>query len=128
MLKTIEVAKTDFNGLCFVNLVDFDALFGHRRDLEGYKNAIEEFDNDLNNLLNVIKEEDLIMVTADHGNDPVHHGTDHTRENVPLICYHKNINGNVLQDADSFATVAATICENFNVKLPKIGKSILEEL
>ena len=128
MLKTIEVAKTDFNGLCFVNLVDFDALYGHRRDLEGYKNAIEEFDNDLNNLLNVITEEDLIMVTADHGNDPVHHGTDHTRENVPLICYHKNIKGNVLQDADSFATVAATICENFKVKSPKIGKSILGEL
>lgn len=128
MLKTIEVAKTNFNGLCFVNLVDFDALFGHRRDLEGYKNAIEEFDNDLNELLNVITEEDLIMVTADHGNDPVHHGTDHTRENVPLICYHKNIKGNVLQDADSFATVAATICENFKVKSPKIGKSILEEL
>ena len=128
MLKTIEVAKTDFNGLCFVNLVDFDALYGHRRDLEGYKNAIEEFDNDLNDLLNVITEEDLIMVTADHGNDPVHHGTDHTRENVPLICYHKNIKGNILQDADSFATVAATICENFKVKSPKIGKSILEEL
>ncbi len=128
MLKTIEVAKTDFNGLCFVNLVDFDALFGHRRDLEGYKNAIEEFDKDLKDLLNVITEEDLIMVTADHGNDPVHHGTDHTRENVPLICYHKNIKGNVLQDADSFATVAATICENFKVKSPKIGKSILEEL
>ena len=128
MLKTIEVAKTDFNGLCFVNLVDFDALFGHRRDLEGYKNAIEEFDKDLKDLLNVVTEEDLIMVTADHGNDPVHHGTDHTRENVPLICYHKNIKGNVLQDADSFATVAATICENFKVKSPKIGKSILEEL
>ena len=128
MLKTIEVAKTDFNGLCFVNLVDFDALFGHRRDLEGYKNAIEEFDKDLKDLLNVITEEDLIMVTADHGNDPVHHGTDHTRENVPLICYHKNIKGNILQDADSFATVAATICENFKVKSPKIGKSILEEL
>ena len=128
MLKTIDVAKTDFNGLCFVNLVDFDALYGHRRDLEGYKNAIEEFDNDLNELLKVITEEDLIMVTADHGNDPVHHGTDHTRENVPLICYHKNIVGNVLQDADSFATVAATICENFKVKSPKIGKSILEEL
>ena len=128
MLKTIEVAKTDFNGLCFVNLVDFDALFGHRRDLEGYKDAIEEFDKDLKDLLNVITEEDLIMVTADHGNDPVHHGTDHTRENVPLICYHKNIKGNILQDADSFATVAATICENFKVKSPKIGKSILEEL
>lgn len=128
MLKTIDAAKTDFNGICFVNLVDFDALYGHRRDLEGYKNAIEEFDNDLNNLLNIINDDDLIMITADHGNDPVHHGTDHTRENVPLICYHKNINGNVLEDADSFATVAATICENFKVKAPKIGKSILGEL
>ena len=128
MLKTIEIAKTDFEGLCFVNLVDFDALYGHRRDLIGYKNAIEEFDTDLNELLNIITEDDLIMVTADHGNDPVHHGTDHTRENVPLICYHKNIKGNVLEDADSFATVAATICDNFNVKMPKIGKSILGDL
>lgn len=128
MLKTIEIAKTDFKGLCFVNLVDFDALYGHRRDLIGYKNAIEEFDTDLNELLNIITEDDLIMVTADHGNDPVHHGTDHTRENVPLICYHKNIKGNVLEDADSFATVAATICDNFNVKMPKIGKSILGDL
>ena len=128
MIKTQEIAKTDFKGLCFVNLVDFDALYGHRRDLEGYKNAIEEFDNDLNELLNIIREDDLIMVTADHGNDPVHHGTDHTRENVPLICYHKNIKGNILEDSDSFATVASTICENFKIKSPKIGKSILKDL
>ena len=128
MLKTIDICKTDFNGLCFVNLVDFDALYGHRRDLDGYKNAIEEFDQDLADLLKFIREDDLIMITADHGNDPVHHGTDHTREIVPLICYHKNINGQVLEDSVSFATVGATISDNFNVKKPQIGKSILGEL
>lgn len=128
MMKTINTMNEDFTGLCFVNLVDFDALYGHRRDLEGYKNAIEEFDADLKELINNLREDDLLMITADHGNDPVHHGTDHTRENVPLICYHLNIEGKVLEDANSFATVGTTICDNFKVKLPKIGKSILGEL
>ncbi len=128
MIKTIEIAKTDFTGLCFVNLVDFDALYGHRRDLNGYKEAIEEFDNDLKTLIDNISDNDLVMITADHGNDPVHHGTDHTREIVPLICYHNNIDGKVLEDSISFATVGTTICDNFNVKKPNIGKSILGDL
>lgn len=128
MLKTIDYLEKDFNGLCFVNLVDFDALYGHRRDLEGYKLAIEEFDQDLTSFIKNMKEDDLLIVTADHGNDPIHHGTDHTRENVPLICYHKNVVGKLLSNQDSFATVACTICENFNTKMPKIGKSILKEL
>lgn len=128
MLKTIEIAKKDFTGLCFVNLVDFDALYGHRRDLEGYKKAIEEFDQDLKIFLNQLNDDDLVMVTADHGNDPVHHGTDHTREMVPLICYHNHIKGKVLEDKISFATIASTICDNFDIKKPNIGESILGDL
>lgn len=128
MLKTIQIQQNDFTGLCFVNLVDFDALYGHRRDVIGYKKAIEEFDKDLKTFTNNMKEEDLLIVTADHGNDPIHHGTDHTRENVPLICYHKNIIGKELPELNSFATIGATICDNFNTELPKIGNSILKEL
>lgn len=128
MLKTIAKVEGDFTGLCFTNLVDFDALYGHRRDLEGYKKAIEEFDQDLATLLSKLNNDDLIMVVADHGNDPIHHGTDHTREYVPLICYHKNIKGKILPDLESFACVGATICDNFEVKMPKIGYSILKEL
>ena len=128
MLKTIAKTKENFEGLCFTNLVDFDALYGHRRDLNGYKLAIEEFDNDLNILISSLKDDDLLMIVADHGNDPIHHGTDHTRELVPLICYHKKIKGKVLADLDSFGCVGATICTNFHVKLPSIGKSILGEL
>ena len=128
MLKTTDYLNKDFTGLCFTNLVDFDALFGHRRDPLGYKKAIEEFDVDLNNFLNLMKEDDLLMVVADHGNDPIHHGTDHTREYVPLIIYHHQIKGKVLPDAESFAVVGSTICDNFNVKMPKISKSVLKEI
>lgn len=109
-------------------MVDFDALYGHRRDLQGYKLAIEEFDQDLSILIRSLREEDLLMIVADHGNDPIHHGTDHTRELVPLICYHNNIKGKVLADLDSFGCVGATICDNFLVQLPDIGQSILGEL
>lgn len=125
---TTALLDQDFTGLCFTNLVDFDALYGHRRDLEGYHKAIETFDVYLGDFISKMQEDDLLMVVADHGNDPIHHGTDHTRENVPLIVYHKNINGRVLPDQVSFATVGATICDNFNVKKPNIGKSILEEI
>ena len=128
MIKTTDYLNKDFTGLCFTNLVDFDALYGHRRDPLGYKKAIEEFDVDLNKFLNLMKEDDLLMVVADHGNDPVHHGTDHTREYVPLIIYHHQIKGKVLPDTESFAVVGSTICDNFNVKMPKIGKSILKEI
>ncbi len=128
MLKTISYLNEDFTGLCFTNLVDFDALYGHRRDLEGYKKAIEEFDIDLNNFINKMSKNDLLMIVADHGNDPIHHGTDHTREMVPFIAYSPTIIGKILPDFDTFANVGATIADNFNTKLPKIGKSILEEL
>lgn len=125
---TTNLLKEDFTGLCFVNLVDFDALFGHRRDVEGYAKAIMEFDNDLANFIANMNDDDLVMVVADHGNDPIHHGTDHTRELVPLICYHKNIQGKVLPKLISFAAVGKTISDNFKVQAPEIGLSILGEL
>ena len=125
---TIDLLNQDFTGLCFTNLVDFDALYGHRRDLDGYHMAIEEFDKQLGEFMSKMNDDDLLMVVADHGNDPIHHGTDHTRENVPLIVYHKNIKGKVLPDKISFATVGCTISDNFKVETPSIGKSILEEI
>ena len=128
METTIEILNQDFTGLCFTNLVDFDALYGHRRDLDGYHQAIEDFDVQLGEFISKMNDDDLLMVVADHGNDPVHHGTDHTRENVPLLMYHKNIKGRVLDDQISFATVGATIADNFKVEMPVIGKSILKEL
>ena len=117
MVKTIEIANKDFNGLCFTNLVDFDALFGHRRDVLGYKNAIEEFDVKLGELLDIIDDDTLVMITADHGNDPIHHGTDHTRENVPLIMYYKGVKGEYLGEFKSFTNIGTTITVNFD--LPK---------
>ena len=128
MQITTELLNKDFTGLCFTNLVDFDALFGHRRDVEGYAKAIMEFDNDLNNFMASMNDDDLVMIVADHGNDPIHHGTDHTRELVPLICYHKNIEGKVLPKLISFAAVGKTISDNFEVQTPEIGLSILGEL
>ena len=128
MEKTIAYLKKDFTGLCFTNLVDFDALYGHRRNLSGYKKAIEEFDQDLEQFISHMRDNDLVIIVADHGNDPIHHGTDHTREMVPFIAYSPTIMGKVLPDFETFANVAATISDNFNVKKPSIGKSILEEL
>ena len=123
-----ELALKDFTGLCFSNLVDFDALYGHRRDAKGYKEALEEFDSNLNEIINLLKTDDLLIITADHGNDPTWKGTDHTREYVPLLVYSKSINGGNLGTRRSFADVGATIAENFNVKIPEIGKSFLKEL
>ncbi len=128
MNKTIEIAKRDFTGLCFVNLVDFDAIYGHRRNALGYAEAIEEFDNNLNDLIPLLKEDDLLIIVADHGNDPTHHGTDHTREYVPLLVYNKKINGSYLGIRETFADVAATISDNFKVNMPSLGKSFLNEL
>ena len=125
---TINHLNDDFTGICFTNLVDFDAIYGHRRNVLGYKEAIEEFDVQLGEFISKMNDDDLLIVTADHGNDPVHHGTDHTREHVPVIFYHKNIEGKDLGTLISFAGIAQTICENFNVKKPAIGKSVLKEL
>lgn len=123
-----EVAKKDFKGLCFVNLVDFDALYGHRRDPIGYKQAMEEFDQDLAQLLPLLKEEDLLMITADHGNDPTWTGTDHTREYVPFLIYGPKLSGGSLGTRETFADLGQTIAANFGVKKQKIGTSFLEEL
>lgn len=131
MEQTIEIAKRDFEGLCFVNLVDFDALWGHRRNVEGYAKEIEKFDEKLGELLEVLREDDLLIITADHGNDPTHTGTDHTREKVPFLAYSKSMErSGVLDEAETFAVVGATIADNFDVKMPEgtIGSSLLGEL
>jgi len=128
MMKTIDLAKKPFMGLCFVNLVDFDALYGHRRDVIGYKNALEEFDADLDALIPFIGEEDLLIITADHGNDPTHPGTDHTREYVPLFLYNRYFKGAELPVSDTFADVGATIADNFNIQQTDYGKSLLKSL
>lgn len=128
MMKTLEIAKSNFHGLCFVNLVDFDALYGHRRNALGYAEAVEEFDQDLLPLINELDEDDLLIICADHGNDPTHKGTDHTREFVPLLAYHKNNLGNNLGIRTSFADIGATIADNFKIELPYIGTSFLKEV
>lgn len=124
MEVTCEIAKKDFTGLCFVNLVDFDALYGHRRDAAGYAKCLMEFDNDLNSLLPLLNEDDLLIIAADHGNDPVHHGTDHTREDVPVLIYNKNIIPSDLGVLKSFACLGKTISDNFNSKSTEYGKVI----
>lgn len=130
MEKTIDEAKNhDFTGLCYVNLVEFDSEYGHRRNPQGYAKALEEFDVKLGELLKVLKDDDLVMVTADHGNDPIHHGTDHTREKVPLLIYSKSIKkGKYLDERSSFAVIGATILKNFNLKKTanQIGEPIME--
>ena len=133
MQKTIDIAKGDKfkKGLCFVNLVEFDSEYGHRRNPIGYGKAIEDFDKILKDFMSAMKDDDLLMITADHGNDPTWAGTDHTREKVPLIVYSKSIkDGKYLGDRDSFADIGATILENFNLKKQDhmIGKPIEEIL
>ena len=131
MEQTIEICRKDFHGLCFVNLVDFDALWGHRRNVEGYGREIEKFDRKLGVLLEELRQDDLLIVTADHGNDPTYSGTDHTREYVPFIAYSKSMKqGGALADRDTFAVIGATIADNFGVDMPggTIGNSVLEEL
>ena len=129
MEKIIRYTKQEFEGLCFLNLVDFDALYGHRRDPIGYGQAIEAFDVQLKPLMEALNDDDLLILTADHGNDPTHHGTDHTREFVPIICYHKHIKeGLHLGTRSTFADLGATIADNFNVEMPVIGTSFLNHL
>ena len=131
MEQTIEIAKRDFKGLCFVNLVDFDALWGHRRDVAGYAKELEMFDEKLGLLLEELREDDLLIITADHGNDPTHTGTDHTRECVPFIAYSKSMEGcGRLEDTQTFAVIGATIADNFEVSMPEgtIGTSVLKDL
>ncbi len=131
MEQTIEIADKDFEGLCFVNLVDFDALWGHRRNPGGYGQELERFDQKLGVLLEKLKGDDLLIITADHGNDPTYKGTDHTKEKVPFLAYSPSLKGRGrLPARDTFAVIGATIARNFQVEMPKgtIGTSILEEL
>ncbi len=131
MEQTIEMLDKDFHGLCFVNLVDFDALWGHRRNPEGYGQELEKFDKLLGRLIEKLNEDDLLLITADHGNDPTYIGTDHTREMVPLLIYSPYITGNgLLETGDTFANIGATILDNFGLdKLDNcIGQSILDKL
>lgn len=131
MEQTIEIADRDFKGLCFVNLVDFDALWGHRRNPKGYAEELEKFDLNLGVLLRKLREDDLLIITADHGNDPTYTGTDHTRERVPFLAYSPSMKeSGKLETADTFAVIGATIADNFEVEMPEntIGTSILEKL
>lgn len=129
MDKLIETLDMDFKGLSFLNLVDFDALYGHRRDPIGYGKALEEYDARLPEVLEKLNDDDLLIITADHGNDPVAPGSDHTREYVPLIVYDKGAKKSInLGIRSTFADIGATIADNFNVTMPKYGKSFLTEV
>ncbi|WP_203361838.1 phosphopentomutase [Bacillus sp. REN10] len=129
MDKFIQTFDQPFTGLSFVNLVDFDALFGHRRDPIGYGKALEEFDARLPEVFEKMTDDDLLIITADHGNDPIHHGTDHTREYVPLIAYSTRFqSGKELPIRKTFADIGATVAENFHVQMPKYGESFLKDL
>ena len=131
MEQTLEIMDKDFKGLCFVNLVDFDALWGHRRNPVGYAEELEKLDVNLGKLLSKLKEDDLLILTADHGNDPTYKGSDHTREFVPFLAYSPSMKeSGLMETSNSFATIGATISDNFDLKMPEntIGESVLEKL
>lgn len=126
---TVEQLKRPFEGLLFTNLVDFDSLYGHRRDPEGYGRALEVFDAALPEIMSTLGPDDLLIISADHGNDPIHAGTDHTREYVPLLVYGPGLTGpGNLGLRETFSDVAATIADNFGAKAPKYGTSFLQQL
>ena len=123
-----ETIQRDFKGLCFANLNDYDSKYGHRRDVEGYAKALKEFDDHLPEIISLLKEDDLLMITADHGNDPTFRGTDHTRENTPVIFYSKKLHSpDRLPILKTFSDIGATIADNFSVKAPN-GESVLDKL
>lgn len=127
--KLLEVMDKDFNGISFLNLVDFDALYGHRRDPKGYSNALKAFDDRLPEITSKLKDDDLLIITADHGNDPTFTGTDHTRESVPLLVKAgKDMAYGKISDSDTFSNIAATIADNFKIEYQTHGKSLLQEL
>lgn len=131
MEQTIALADKEFHGLCFVNLVDFDAKWGHRRNPEGYAKELEMFDEKLGMLLEKLREDDLLVITADHGNDPTYTGSDHTREKVPFLAYSRSMEGNGrLPEQGNFAVIGATITDNFGLSMPEhtIGTSLLSSL
>ena len=127
--KLLDIMDKNFTGLCMANLADFDSLYGHVRDANGYAKALEELDVDIPMILNKLELDDLLIITADHGNDPTFRGNDHTRENVPVILYSRNFKSPCrLQPFDTFANIGATIADNFDVEAPEIGVSILDDL
>ena len=129
ILKIIDALKDDFTGLCFANLNDFDSKYGHRRNILGYSEAIKEFDNYLPHIKEGLNSDDLLIITADHGNDPSYKGTDHTRENIPVLIYSKSFKDpKHLKELDCFSDIGATIADNFNVEMPEVGKSFLGKL
>lgn len=131
MEQSIALLQKDFTGLCFVNLVDFDALWGHRRNPLGYAKELEQFDEKLGEFLSQMKEDDLLILTADHGNDPTYTGTDHTREKVPFLAYSPSMKSNgKLEETSTFAVIGASIVENFGLEMPEhsIGESLLNQL
>lgn len=122
--QTINYMKKENKGLIFTNLVDFDSKYGHRRNVEGYKNALEEFDARIPEILENMKEDDILIINSDHGNDPTYKGTDHTREYIPILIYGKKVKSGLdLGTRSSFADIGATVADILNVKMPKHGKS-----
>ena len=128
--KSVDIMKRDFNGLCFINLVDFDMVYGHRNNLEGYARALTDFDTRLGEMLPLLREDDMLIITADHGCDPSTPSTDHSREYTPMVAYGKKINGGVnLGTRESFADIGATVLEWFGEDTSKIyGNSFLKEI
>jgi phosphopentomutase len=124
--KTIEALSKDFEGLIFTNLVDFDSKFGHRRDAVGYGKAIEEFDARLPEIIAAMKDTDVLILCADHGNDPVHRGWDHTREHVPVVVYGADVKSIDMGVRNSFADIGATICEILGADRTAVGESFLK--
>ena len=127
--KMLDYAKEDFEGLCFVNLVDYDMLYGHRNDVEGYAKALTEFDERIPEILGMLKDDDILMITADHGCDPITPSTDHSREYTPLVMYGKNIKAGVnLGTRNTFADIATTILDYFGLKDDIKGTSMLNDI
>lgn len=123
--KLLEIQKRDFNGLCFVNLVDFDMVYGHRNDIEGYAKALAHFDETLGDFIREMKESDLLIITADHGCDPGYKGTDHTRENVPILAYSPNCSPCDMGEFYGFDCIAKTVCDNFGIDTNYTGRSFI---
>lgn len=127
--KLIDIMDKNFTGLCMVNLADFDSLYGHTRDAEGYAKAIEELDVEIPMIINKLEVDDLLIITADHGNDPTFDGCDHTRENVPVIFYSRSFTEpKRLPVLNTLADIGATIADNFEIGEMEIGKSVLDKL
>ena len=127
--QTINYMKQENKGLIFTNLVDFDSKYGHRRNVEGYKNALEEFDTRIPEIIENMKEDDVLIINADHGNDPTYKGTDHTREYIPVLVYGKNLKqGLNLGTRKSFADIGATVADILNVKMPRHGESFKNDI